>query len=63
MRHALHTHAADGGLDPVEAELLAAVRAAPRAPYVDPVVVHGRAMARRDARTIERVLAKLGRAS
>ena len=49
-------------LDPVEAELLAAVRAATARPFVDPVLVHGRPMARRDARTIERALVKLGRA-
>jgi len=49
------------GLDPVEAELLAAVRKATAMPFVDPVPVHGRLMSRRDARTIERVLVKLGK--
>lgn len=48
-------------LDPVEKELLVAVRQATAAPFVDPVIVHGHAMTRRDARTIERVLSKLGR--
>jgi hypothetical protein len=45
----------------VEAELLAAVRKATAMPFVDPVPVHGRLMSRRDARTIERVLVKLGK--
>jgi hypothetical protein len=52
---------AQRGLDPVEAELLAAVRQATAMPFADPVPVHGRLMSRRDARTIERVLVKLGR--
>lgn len=50
------------GLDPVETELLAAVRAATARPFVDPVLVHGRPMALNDPRTIERALVKLGRA-
>ena len=43
-------------LPPPEAELLAEVRRATAKPFVDPVIVQGRPMSRRDARTIERAL-------
>lgn len=46
-------------LPPPETELLDAVRAATIQPFMDPVLVHGRLMSRRDARTIERALARL----